>query len=1036
MLSLVQLSCYLNHFSQSLPTEIGNLENLVILLTHNNHFVGSIPTEFGRLINLISVDMTGNNLVDCLPTQLGYLIAVQEIYLGNNFLSGSLPTCFSGLGNISSFDLGTNQLSGGIITELGMLGRLKMLSLSANSLSGTIPTELGNMSSLIQLQLSFNLLNGSVPSELQYLQLISLSLEWNDLGGPFPLLGQQLVELDLSDNFFTGSIGYILGNYTKLRILDAGSNCFSGSIPPAVANHSHLQSLNLSFNLLVGPIHTEDTSPAIHSLDLSHNYFSGPLPSLFFLSPALHTVIMSQNCFSGHIPPTVCYNHRLRNLVLDSLTENCGNLIPPALSNILEGYIPRRYMQGSIPTCIWEMTGLQVLHLQGNGLRGSLPELPNSSQLRIVVIGSNALTGTIPLSFQLRKFEQLDLSINRFGGTLSSELTVDAGMSTAYGLKVNRLSGGIPRALYQPFNSSVLDVLTGNLFGCDRGETPPDDIAHLSYSCGSGTMDSSLLLWIILFSAAFIGMVIIKSTQNYVLLSQSNKNSSIHEFLLLTVVSHASLAALCVVVALVGYLSFKLPAQWSAQYSTRLVQYWWTPSIAYLAGGPVVVFTMLLLTAASLLVPTLFLYLLEGLIRPYKRPDTTVNRLNILKSTASKAILHVINLFVILFVNAVYVLQAVNTLAGIRLLLIQAALSIFKLGWSQIGVPYLADKILVTKERLTHIVFVNAFIFIGAPFISTFCEAPSCFLEVIRKPSSVSSSFDVKSISCSVVCETHDGQSYCKEECAFSRSSAVEISILPLWLYSYECFSAVITTYSPVLLLSFTISGLLVPLFVFGYVHSKSGLGILYLPKWIKTLISLDRTMFCIEPATAMRLYTHRGGSGLQVGRALMVKTVLNLTVLMTFGLASPLLALAVAWEGFTAWVVCLTLMERFIRLCKAGGAKEDDVRRVLHASFTFTHTEIHTCLYVTMGFVGLFWCLTVFDKIGDKYGISAGAYFIIVPLVTPLAVCFCVISAVVRRQHKRQESLNIELCNVPNPLIVPQSTVDDFNVQDQQHAL
>jgi hypothetical protein len=54
----------------------------------------------------------------------------------------------------------------------------------------------------------------------------------------------------------------------------------------------------------------------------------------------------------------------------------------------LSGVTLYNTLEGSVPSCLWSLPALQVLHLTGNGLTGSIGELGSiGSLLRTVSIG-------------------------------------------------------------------------------------------------------------------------------------------------------------------------------------------------------------------------------------------------------------------------------------------------------------------------------------------------------------------------------------------------------------------------------------------------------------------------------------------------------------------------------------------------------------------------------------------------------------------------------------------------------------------------
>ena len=133
-----------NRLSGDIPSELGNLENLVLLDLAQNQLSGEIPSDLGGLTNLTSLDLFWNNL------------------------SGEIPPELGSLSNLEWLDLSRNELSGAIPSELGNLTTLKVLALNYNDLSGDIPPELGNLSNLKRLRIDGAwTLSGCLPAALQ-----------------------------------------------------------------------------------------------------------------------------------------------------------------------------------------------------------------------------------------------------------------------------------------------------------------------------------------------------------------------------------------------------------------------------------------------------------------------------------------------------------------------------------------------------------------------------------------------------------------------------------------------------------------------------------------------------------------------------------------------------------------------------------------------------------------------------------------------------------------------------------------------------
>jgi hypothetical protein len=697
-------------------------------------------------------------------------------------------------------------------------------------------------------------------------------------------------------------------------------------------------------------------------------------------------------------------------------------------------------MSGTIPSCLWSHATLKVLHLLGNGFGGSLSSLNSQSNLTILALGSNQLTGSIPVSFQVHNFQQLDLSINKFSGTLSGNVEISPSTTSFY-VNVNRLSGKIPSSFYESLNVGVLNALEGNIFGCEQSDVPASDENHASYECGSVNMQNSLLAWFVgATSLAFIAgftfsaKAVVTARPSVSVLTQYRVWS-------LLIGGPLSLVALCLV-GMVGYLSFKLLSTADNEYVTHTEQYWWSPSVAFLHGWQTVLFLLLLVTMSSFMVPAFVLSTSrEAAVIPQLSSDANKLRLHATatasatetaKAVILQCLVHLTNIGVVSLVNAFYILQAVNQLTGVHLLLVQTALSIFKLGWSMVAIPWMASVAFAARRSLPHIVFMLLFVFIGSPFASTFCESSSCFLYVLVRPSTISFSFSVPAMECSQPCVTKCNGiicvTTCQEVCAFSSEQNVSGSILPPWVYSYQCSSAVVTSYTPVLIVSYLISGVIIPLFtISSTVLSDNGVG----AKSANLLPSAfhEKTLWLVTADTAAALLQQSTGLAQRFGAKIMAKLFLNITVLLTFGLASPLLAVVIAFEAMTYFGSSYFIVERFVRLCSEGNLDAHDVRETFVRSVHVGKYFLRECCYITMGFIGVFWSVFVFDMIGDVYGELAGGLATLFPILLPLTLCFITVRLLNRSESPSslEQSLIRASDSVPNPVILPQSTLDKF---------
>ena len=108
---LTWFSLYCKELSGEIPSEIGNMLNLVGLLLYQNQLTGEIPPEIWNLLNLSNLSLGGNQLTGEIPPDVGNLINLTWLYLSGNQLSGEIPDSICILvENDCGINISTNQL--------------------------------------------------------------------------------------------------------------------------------------------------------------------------------------------------------------------------------------------------------------------------------------------------------------------------------------------------------------------------------------------------------------------------------------------------------------------------------------------------------------------------------------------------------------------------------------------------------------------------------------------------------------------------------------------------------------------------------------------------------------------------------------------------------------------------------------------------------------------------------------------------------------------------------------------------------------
>ena len=389
--SLTHLVLNGNQLTGPIPSELGNLSNLMELELLSNELTGPIPPGLGNLSNLTILKLAFNQLTGPIPSELGNLSNLKSLNLRANQLTGPIPPELANLAKLKSLELRNNQLTGVIPPELANLANLTFLSLSTNQLTGPIPSWLVDLTDMFSIDLADNMLTGTILPELGDLTtLAALSLSGNQLTGPIPSeLGglSNLWHLQLAGNRLTGPIPSWLGNFSNLQVLELGDNQLTGPIPSELGNLANMFALELGGNQLTGPIPSWlGNFSKLQSLELGDNQLTGTIPSeLGNLATKLQVLELGGNQLTGPIPPEL------------------GNL-----SNLGELRLSGNQLSGPIPPELGNLSKLVFLQLAGNRLTGPIPsELGNLAKLYTLELGGNQLTGCVPA--RLKAVENTDI---------------------------------------------------------------------------------------------------------------------------------------------------------------------------------------------------------------------------------------------------------------------------------------------------------------------------------------------------------------------------------------------------------------------------------------------------------------------------------------------------------------------------------------------------------------------------------------------------------------------------------------------------
>ncbi|KAF8108795.1 hypothetical protein N665_0104s0110 [Sinapis alba] len=479
--------------SFSVPSELGNLNRLEVLILSSNGFIGQIPSSFSNLSQLFYLDLSHNELNGGFPlvqnqTKLNFLdISYNHLSSKTLYPKSSLFM----LHHLRYLDLASNNFSSSSIpSEFGNLFRLEILSLSSNGLTGQVPSLFSNLSRLTKLFLDHNKLTGTLEPISKLTTLEFLNLSFQNISYPIDLnlfsSLKSLLTLDFSGNSISRDSlspdSGILVNLQKLYLSGCGitqfpnflkslhnlerinlsNNSINGKVPEwlwKLPRLSVVALVNNSFTGFEGSVEVLVNS-SISYLDLALNHFKGPFPNP---PHSLKSLSAWNNSFTGNIPLSICNRSSLD--LLDLSYNKFTGSIPPCLSNFQSSLISvnlrKNNLEGSLPDMCYDGALLRTLDVGYNRLTGKLPRsLLNCSHLRFLSVDNNKMKDTFPFWLKaLAYLQALTLRSDEFYGPVSPP---DQGSFAFPELRIleiayNNFSGSLPQDYFVNWKASSVD---------------------------------------------------------------------------------------------------------------------------------------------------------------------------------------------------------------------------------------------------------------------------------------------------------------------------------------------------------------------------------------------------------------------------------------------------------------------------------------------------------------------------------------------------------------------------------------------------
>ncbi|KAE8681144.1 hypothetical protein F3Y22_tig00111342pilonHSYRG00222 [Hibiscus syriacus] len=485
-----------NNMSGFLDLEvISKLKNLTYLDLSYNTFSLSLPKRHQNLsFPLIThIFLSSCNLRE-IPAFLRDSKYVERLDLSSNKIQGPLPKWFWGLGedtlsylnlshnlltsfqgfhpwnSLSVLDLHSNLLQGSLPDAVHSAD---FVLISNNKFTGEIPPSICNNSFTSVIDLSNNYLNGKIPQCLGNFSdsLMVLDLRMNNFHGVIPIKFvecRSLTTLALNGNQLEGSLPHSLHNCRKLEVIDVGNNKIGGQFPHWLGALPKLRVLILRSNKFHGAIVSSKAKhffPMLRIMDISHNEFTGSLPTRFFNNlKAMLSVGSDELRKLQYVGPEHDYYQNDVKVTIKGIYIKMEKIL--TIFTTID--LSNNNFSGEIPSNIGKLKSLEGLNFSHNNLMGCIPSS----------IGS------------LTNLEWLDLSSNQLSCRISQKL-LDLTFLEVLNFSYNKLEGLIPQG--KQFNTFSNESYLGNsgLCGfplskvCNPSETQHRPARQQNVSSGS-----------------------------------------------------------------------------------------------------------------------------------------------------------------------------------------------------------------------------------------------------------------------------------------------------------------------------------------------------------------------------------------------------------------------------------------------------------------------------------------------------------------------------------------------------------------------